>query len=536
MRTFQIEVTGRMLNVDGRRLRLPSLRCIEPKKDGDIVRYVGKEAKDQFQLQEFQPRSAKADWLMNNRYFLEVPKAPKWTCIEFGDDAGKFCNTAEFEMFVKELVDFMREYCSTQQACAQLYELAQRQFRFSDPKTYTDALKTMVEKHYDIVFVVLPSKDATNYETLKHLADCTVGIHTICIVKYPNWRPGLQNKGRDVREIKQDADNLTNLMLKCNLKLGGTNTALAYDPHDDEVRRLSSSTTMIVGADVTHPGPGSMNDCPSIAAVVASVDDMFNQYPASFHVQESKKEMIDGLGDMLVERLEHWKANNGDGNLYPEQVLFYRDGVSEGQYQQILIDELPQITAAFRRTCGNAKQALPKLLLVCVVKRTATRFYTTSGGRGLKAGDEDLNGNPPPGLVVDTRVVHAHDYDWYAQSHHGLQGTAKPTHYVVLVDQIGASPDALQKAVSGFFQLSTPTLFAPIPIFCCYADIPAPAFRLTHVLLFGTADILALLPLRPQHETHQRPSGRAARRPRLQPCPGVLARVPRRRRSVRRDV
>ena len=37
-------------------------------------------------------------------------------------------------------------------------------------------------------------------------------------------------------------------MLKCNLKLGGTNTALAYGQNDDEVRRLLSSTTMVVGA------------------------------------------------------------------------------------------------------------------------------------------------------------------------------------------------------------------------------------------------------------------------------------------------
>ena len=204
---------------------------------------------------------------------------------------------------------------------------------------------------------------------------------------------------------------------------------------------------MVVGADVTHPGPGSMKDCPSVAAVVASVDDRFNQYPASFHVQGSKQELIDGLADMMVERLGHWKDKNG--GKYPEQVLFYRDGVSQGQYQQIMTDELPQITMAFKKTCGNANQAVPKLLLVCVFKWTATRFYTT--GLAKKA-DEALNGNPPPGLVVDTRVVHEHDYDWYAQSHHGLQGTAKPTHYVVLVDEIGASADTLQKAVRSLAQ------------------------------------------------------------------------------------
>jgi len=47
---------------------------------------------------------------------------------------------------------------------------------------------------------------------------------------------------------------------------------------------------MIVGIDVTHPGPTSREGTPSIAAVVASVDDSFVQFPASMRVQQPKKE------------------------------------------------------------------------------------------------------------------------------------------------------------------------------------------------------------------------------------------------------
>jgi len=49
--------------------------------------------------------------------------------------------------------------------------------------------------------------------------------------------------------------------------------------------------TMLVGIDVTHPGPGSIKGTPSIAAVVASVDSSFAQFPASMELQESKKEV-----------------------------------------------------------------------------------------------------------------------------------------------------------------------------------------------------------------------------------------------------
>ena len=48
---------------------------------------------------------------------------------------------------------------------------------------------------------------------------------------------------------------------------------------------------MLVGMDVTHPGPGSPKGLPSIAAVVASCDGSFIQYPASLRLQEHRKEV-----------------------------------------------------------------------------------------------------------------------------------------------------------------------------------------------------------------------------------------------------
>jgi hypothetical protein len=48
---------------------------------------------------------------------------------------------------------------------------------------------------------------------------------------------------------------------------------------------------MLMGIDVTHPGPGSVKGTPSIAAVVASVDRFYAQYPCSMEIQETKKEV-----------------------------------------------------------------------------------------------------------------------------------------------------------------------------------------------------------------------------------------------------
>ena len=71
------------------------------------------------------------------------------------------------------------------------------------------------------------------------------------------------------------------------MKLGGVNHSL--DPKN--MVWLNKMPTMVVGMDVTHPGPGSLKGTPSIAAVVASIDAKYAQYPASLRLQESKKEV-----------------------------------------------------------------------------------------------------------------------------------------------------------------------------------------------------------------------------------------------------
>jgi eukaryotic translation initiation factor 2C len=85
---------------------------------------------------------------------------------------------------------------------------------------------------------------------------------------------------------KQD-QYFSNVALKVNTKLGGMNHLLA----EDAMRWLKTKPTMVVGMDVTHPGPTSVEGTPSIAAVVASVDDSFVQFPASMRVQKSRQEV-----------------------------------------------------------------------------------------------------------------------------------------------------------------------------------------------------------------------------------------------------
>lgn len=59
------------------------------------------------------------------------------------------------------------------------------------------------------------------------------------------------------------------------------------------------------------------------------------------------------------------------------------------------------------------------------------------------------SGNVPPGTVVDTKIVHPFDFEFYLCSHYGSMGTSKPTHYYVLWDENGFTSDDLQELIYG---------------------------------------------------------------------------------------
>jgi len=59
--------------------------------------------------------------------------------------------------------------------------------------------------------------------------------------------------------------------LKVNTKLGGVNHLV----DESSMKWLKEKSTMMVGMDVTHPGPNSIPGTPSVAAVVASTDNTF---------------------------------------------------------------------------------------------------------------------------------------------------------------------------------------------------------------------------------------------------------------------
>ena len=283
----------------------------------------------------------------------------------------------------------------------------------------------------DFVLVVLDEAvaNSSTYSMIKYVGDFRVGIPTSCVVFNPRKKFG-----------GTSPQYYGNVAIKINLKLGGINQALPAT--DGALDVLHKEDTMIVGIDVTHPAPDSAFGTPSIASVVASCDSFFAHYPASIKLNPRRQERVDLLREMVEERLETFKRHNSK---MPKNILVYRDGVGESQYEMVHSLEGGAIDAAVGGKCLGAK-----VTIVVVGKRHHTRFFKPNNFGELA--------NPSPGTMVDRDVTMENGFDFFLQAHDALKGTAKPAHYVVIRNDMKIGLDSLQKMVSPVHFLLSNTL------------------------------------------------------------------------------
>lgn len=271
-----------------------------------------------------------------------------------------------------------------------------------------------------LILGILPAKDTALYNCIKQACDLHCGVRNVN-VQADKFR-GDHRKGI----VGADPQYCANVGLKINLKMGGGYQSLRS--HDLGI--FGDGKTMLVGLDVTHPSPGSAGSAPSVAAIVASIDSNLAQWPAEIRIQAARQEMVDDLENLLKSRIIRWRTANK--NKLPENIVVYRDGVSEGQYDTVVNTELPLLRKACTNTypATDTKKGLPRIAIVIVGKRHKTRFYATNGG------DAERSFNPQPGTVVDRGISEARNWDFYLQAHSALQGTARPAHYFTVWDQI----------------------------------------------------------------------------------------------------
>ncbi|VDM18696.1 unnamed protein product, partial [Hydatigera taeniaeformis] len=316
-----------------------------------------------------------------------------------------------------------------------------------------------IEKGLDLALFVIDG--AQEYSQIKRLGELRNSVCTQCV--------RLKSLGR--------RDVFRNLMLKINAKMGGINWLVK-----DLTEVWKDEKVMVVGADVTHPTGNSQDLSTSVAAVIASISPDFMRYVTIIRqqdqIREDKvvREYIDKIDEVFLELLKACKSpsfifgkhNNG---CLPTRVIFYRDGVSEGQFESVLRIEL----AGMQKACSDLRPDYePGITFIVVQKRHRIRFVQ----------EAQVLRNVEAGTVVDTEITNHREFDFYLCSHVGIQGTSKPVHYHVLHDDNGLNSDELQKF--------TYYLCHAYMRCCRSVSYPAPTYY-SHLAAFRARDWLRFL-------------------------------------------
>ncbi|KAJ3084229.1 argonaute 1 [Quaeritorhiza haematococci] len=408
LKKYNISLSNSMTQISGRVLAPPKL-AFSP----------------QAKIKTFVPQNGA--WNLIGYRAAQGAELAAWSVVVFGND--RQVPRGDIENFVKALADTLNSNGINVKNNRPVIDYAP-----PDPAKLPLIIKTACDKAYatskqftpqgitpQLVLCVFPQR-STLYGPIKKISDCDLGVATQCCVaaKFLSKPKGLLQYA-------------ANLGLKINAKLGGRNHILTKE----STPWLFEKPTMVLGADVTHP-PQNGN-MPSIAAVVGSLDAFCSRYASQIRTQGPREEVIADLADMVKHCLEKFRAHNN--GLFPSRILFFRDGVSEGQFPIVAQHELNAIMDASEEICGKANRPRPTVTFIIVQKRHHARFFPANRN------DADRSGNTPAGTVVDSGVVNPTEFDFYLCSHRGLQGTSRPAHYHVLYDEHNFTSDSLETLV-----------------------------------------------------------------------------------------
>ncbi|VAH43830.1 unnamed protein product [Triticum turgidum subsp. durum] len=361
-------------------------------------------------------------WNMIGKKMINGGNVQRWTCLNFSrlhidgverfcGDLVKMCNAIGMVFNPSPVVEILS----------------------ASANNIEGALKHAHQRAPDLQLLIVILPDVTgHYGKVKKVCETDLGIVSQCL-----------KPDKVERANKQYFENVA---LKVNVKVGGRNTAL-QQALKRQIPLVTDKPTIFFGADVTHPAAGD-DSSPSIAAVVASMDwPEITKYKAVVSAQPPRQEIIQDLycrgtdpekgtpvhGGMMRELLVSFYQKTKHK---PSRIIFYRDGVSEGQFAQVLMYEMD----AIRKACASLQDDYqPPVTFVVVQKRHHTRLFPEVHGK-----ETDKSGNILPGTVVDTNICHPTEFDFYLCSHAGIQGTSRPTHYHVLFDENSFTADGLQ--------------------------------------------------------------------------------------------
>uniref|UniRef100_A0A0K2TEK4 Uncharacterized protein n=1 Tax=Lepeophtheirus salmonis TaxID=72036 RepID=A0A0K2TEK4_LEPSM len=274
--------------------------------------------------------------------------------------------------------------------------------------SYVRAMRELISPDIQLIVTIFPNLRADRYSAVKKF----------CYLERPVASQVILSK--TISQERRMISVVQKITLQINCKLGGELWG-ADVPKDN---------LMVVGVDVFHDPNRRLE---SVAGLVASMNPALSRWFSKSTVQNPGEELIKSLKRAFSECLVRYKGING---VLPDYIVIFRDGLGNSQLEVSAKYEMEQLTSSLTDCYSSS---LPSFTFIVVQKRINAKFYH------IIKGGEDMNlSNPPGGTVVDTVITHKKIYDFFIVSQRVNEGSATPSHYIVIKEGRNTSPDFLQ--------------------------------------------------------------------------------------------
>lgn len=235
------------------------------------------------------------------------------------------------------------------------------------PLTYVQELKKCVNQNPQLIMCVVSNNNADRYSNIKKT----------CCIDYPVPTQVITHKTITPRQgnTRGLMSIATKVSIQMSCKLGGIPWLI-----DIPMKGL-----MTMGFDVCHDPKDKSK---SYGALVSTMDlKESTKFFSSVSAHKNGEELSNQLLLDFTKALTQYREIHG---ALPSRICMYRDGVGDGQIQQVYEHEVKNLKRRLDEIYGAA--GTPKFIYIIVSKRINTRFFTE-------------NANPKAGTVVDNEVT-----------------------------------------------------------------------------------------------------------------------------------
>ncbi|GAB0086881.1 hypothetical protein DMENIID0001_010870 [Sergentomyia squamirostris] len=337
-----------------------------------------------------------ADWtsaVQRNKLF-EADKIYNWHCI---------CTNRDYQVVNKFLGNLVR---TARNSGVHMSEPRIIRIDNTRVQEYIGGMEEACNDSTQLIMLVVPNQDANRYSSIKKKACVERAIPTQCVLTR------VMANEKILRSVS------VKIMVQMNCKLGNVPWTV----------KIPASGIMTVGFDVTFDARDKRK---SYGALVATMDlRQCNSYYSTVSQHAHGEEMSNFLVVNMMKALRQYQTIHQDT---PKRIIFYRDGVSDGDLNHVLEYEVKKLANDLKSAYG---ETAPKLTFIIVSKRINTRLFSKIRGSDIT--------NAPPGTVVDDVITLPERYDFFIVSQSTKEGTISPTSYNVIWDESGLSADRIQ--------------------------------------------------------------------------------------------